>query len=209
MHEESVTNEYNGKFINEYGHGKHRTGRLPGSQVFDNEDTAHAEARLRSMKHTEPDPLVHGPRLPREQNKRLMVYDAEYPEMMRGPSPLEVQGSVEKLMQQKQTPLPQLDLLKKAASIVERIRGGRNPEQYLQDQLSSGPFAEAAKRQTFLRQGSVEDAQNTVLQHAIEDDSPHGVVRALAKQDFDRGMRKTGTFDGAMKHAGLGKPRRK
>lgn len=68
MHEESETIEEDGKFINIYGPGKHRTGRLPGSGVYDTLHEAEHAAEERSRLHTEPDKLIHGPQLPQGLN---------------------------------------------------------------------------------------------------------------------------------------------
>ena len=56
-----------------------------------------------------------------------------------------------------------------------------------------------------LRQGSVADAQESVVRNAIREDSEFPIVQGLARLDYNLAMKRTdGNFDKAMKRAGLG-----
>jgi hypothetical protein len=89
-------------------------------------------------------------------------------------------------------------------------QGAFDVEAHHRNMLETGPFAEAKKRHAVWTQGSLRDEQAAVAQAAVEADSEFPIVRALAWSDLKYGMEKSrGNFDAAMRHAGLGQPKKR
>jgi len=158
MHEESDTiQRKDGRWINIYGKGKHRTGQLPASKDYATVDEAVAAARLRSEQHTEPDQHTHGPLQPRGTmdpvQKKLAVADADYPQMMQpvlgpGREQLDMARPFSPAKEDDQAKLlGVLDKTIQSAKIKQLSNPTFDPMQFLNQEQMSGPWKDAADRQ--------------------------------------------------------------
>lgn len=139
MHEESETiQRKDGRWINIYGPGKHRTGQLPASGDYSTVEEASQAAAERSKLHAEPDSLIQGPKLPPDQGRGMdqkwivpptpNVEDLDFDKLRKKKAP----GSMQNLLQKSMNILSMAD----PDGVMKRFA----------EQFNSGPWADANKR---------------------------------------------------------------